>query len=128
MKKYLFLTLVLGAIVSFSANAQGAQASQTPPDPAVVLQQMKDQQKPGLVQKVGLTEAQADKFIETNFEMRMKAATELQGLNEADRMKKLDEMKAAKEKKYLEFLTPEQIKAVKAYYEEMAKEAKKPAN
>jgi len=123
MKKFLFLTLILGAIISISANAQPA------PDQANVLQQMKDQQKPGLIEKVGLTEAQADKLIEINYESRMQAARELNGLNEADRTKKLAEIKAAKDKKYSELLTPEQIKAVKAYYEEMGKNMpKKPAN
>ena len=122
MKKILFLTLILGAIVSISVNAQAG-------DPPSVLQQMKDQQKPGLIEKVGLTEVQADKLIEINYESRMQAARELNGLNEADRTKKLAEIKAAKEKKYSELLTPEQIKAVKAYYEEMGKNMpKKPAN
>jgi Spy/CpxP family protein refolding chaperone len=123
MKKFLFLTLFFSAIVAVSANAQAAA------DQSNVLQQMKDQQKPGLVQKAGLTEAQAEKIIEINYETRMQAGRELNGLNDADRAKKLDELKAAKEKKYSEVLTPEQIKAVKAYYEEMGKNMpKKPAN
>ncbi|MBC7850243.1 MAG: hypothetical protein H7Y31_10930, partial [Chitinophagaceae bacterium] len=46
---------------------------------------------------------------------------ELNGLNEADRTSKLAELKAAKEKKYSEVLTLQQIKAVKTYYEEMGK-------
>ena len=93
MKKYLFLTLILGAIISTGAYAQPAG------DPPSVLQQMKEKQKPGLVEKVGLTEAQAEKVIEINYEMRMQAARELKDLNEADRAKKIVELKAAKEKK-----------------------------
>src|SRR6476620_6885042 len=115
MKKYLFMTFVLGAILTTSANAQTAA------DPGAVLQQMKEQQKPGLMEKAGLTEAQAIKIIEINYETRMQAGKELQGLNEEERTKKLAEIKAAKDKKYSEVLTPEQIKAVKTYYEEMAK-------
>jgi Spy/CpxP family protein refolding chaperone len=115
MKKYLFITFLFAAILSITSNAQPSA------DPPTVLQQMKEQQKPGLVQKAGLTEAQAEKIIEINYETRMQAGRELEGLNEADRTKKLAEIKAAKEKKYSEVLTPEQIKAVKAYYEEMAK-------
>lgn len=123
MKKFLFLTLILSAVIVTSSNAQAA------PDPATVLQQMKDQQKPGLVAKAGLTEAQAEKIIEINFESRMQASRELNGLNEADRAKKIAEIKAAKDKKISELLTPDQIKAVKAYYEEAAKNMpKKPAN
>ena len=114
MKKFLFLTLILGAIISTTANAQAG------PDPAAMLQQMKEKQKPGLIEKVGLTEAQADKLIEINFETRM-ASSGLRDLNEADRSKKIAELKAAKEKKISEFLTPEQIKAVNAYYESMGR-------
>ena len=115
MKKFLFLTLILGALGSTTTYAQPAA------DPATVLQQMKEKQKPGLIEKVGLTDAQAEKVIEINYEMRMKAATELKDLNEADRSKKLAELKAEKEKKFSEFLTPEQITAMNTYYAEMGK-------
>lgn len=122
MKKFLFLTLILSAIISTSVNAQGGTAqAQGTSDPAAILQQMKEKQKPGLVEKVGLTDAQAEKVIEINYEMRMQAARELKDLNEADRTKKLTELKSAKEKKFLEFLTPEQIKTMNTYYEEMGK-------
>ena len=115
MKKFLFLILIFGAIISTTAYAQPAG------DPASILQQMKEKQRPGLVEKVGLTEAQADKVIEINYEMRMQAARELKDLNEADRTTKLTELKAAKAKKFTEFLTPEQIKAMHTYYEDMGK-------
>ncbi len=120
MKKMLFLTLILGALLSASAYAQPAG------DPPSMLQQMKEKQKPGLMEKVGLTEAQAEKVIELNYEMRMKATTELKDLNAEDRSKKIAEMKAAKEKKFAEFLSAEQIKAMNAYYEEMGKRMQKP--
>jgi Spy/CpxP family protein refolding chaperone len=118
MKKFLFLTLILGALVSTTTYAQAG-------DPPNVLQQMKEKQKPGLIEKVGLTEAQADKIIELNYEMRMQAGRELKDLPEADRSKKLAELKAAKEKKFSEFLTPEQITAMNKYYEEMGKNREK---
>ncbi len=122
MKKFLFLTLLFGAIFSTSAMAQPAG------DPPSMLQQMKEKQKPGLMEKVGLTEAQAEKVIEINYETRMQASRELKDLNEEDRAKKLAELKAAKEKKFSEFLTPEQIKAMHAYYEEMGKNMPKKGN
>jgi Spy/CpxP family protein refolding chaperone len=115
MKKFLFLTLIFSAIISTATYAQPAG------DPPTMLQQMKEKQKPGLVEKAGLTEEQADKIIEINFETRMQASRELPGLNEADRAKKIAELKAAKEKRYSEVLTPELIKAVNTYYEEMGK-------
>lgn len=120
MKKFLFLTMVIGALLSENANAQSAG------DPPGMLQQMKEKQKPGLIEQVGLTEAQADKVIELNYDMRMTAARELKDLNEADRSKKIAELKAAKEKKFAEFLTAEQITAMNKYYEEMGKNRPKP--
>lgn len=115
MKKLLMLTLIFCAVISTTTYAQPAG------DPATLLQQMKEKQKPGLIEKVGLTDAQADQVIELNYEMRMKAGRELKDLDEAARSKKLAELKAEKEKKFSEFLTPEQIKAMHAYYEEMGK-------
>ena len=111
MKKFLFLTLIFTAIISTATHAQA-------PDP--VLQQMKDKIKPQMVEKTGLTEAQADKVIELNYEMRM-AAGALKDLNEADRTAKIAELKAAKEKKMSELLTAEQIAAVKKFYENLGK-------
>jgi hypothetical protein len=121
MKKILFLTLILGALISTNAYAQAG-------DPPSMLQQMKEKQKPGLIEKVGLTDAQADKVIELNYEMRMKASTELKDLSAEDRSKKMAELKAAKEKKFAEFLTADQIAAMNKYYEEMGKNRQKPTN
>mgnify|MGYP003575430523 FL=1 len=122
MKKLLVLTLMFSAMISTTVFAQSGPQTQGSPDPAVMLQQMKEKQKPGLVEKAGLTEAQADKVIEINFELRMAMMTDLRGLNEADRAKKITDFKAAKEKRYSEIpLTPEQIKAVYTFYEDMGK-------
>jgi len=121
MKKMLFLTLILGALIATTTHAQAG-------DPPSMLQQMKEKQKPGLMEKVGLTETQAEKVIELNYEMRMKASTELKDLSAEDRSKKIAELKAAKEKKFAAFLTPAQIKAMNAYYEEMGKNREKPKN
>lgn len=122
MKKLFVLTLMFSAMISTTVLAQNGPQTQGGPDPAVMLQQMKEKQKPGLVEKAGLTEAQADKVIEINFELRMAMMTDLKGLNEADRAKKIADFKAAKEKRYSEIpLTPEQIKAVYTYYEDMGK-------
>jgi len=120
MKKFLFLTAIFGAIISTNAFAQPAG------DPPSVLQQMKEKQKPGLIEKAGLTAEQADKVIEINYDMRMQAMRELKDLNAEDRSKKLAEMKAEKEKKFAEFLTADQITAMNKYYEEMGKAMQKP--
>ena len=143
MKKFLFLALIFCAIISTVTNAQTQtqtqpqaqpqaqrQAQPQPqsqaqaPDPAVMLQQMKEKTRPQMVAETGLTEALCDKVIELNFEMRMKMAG-FRDLSEADRTAKIQELKAAKEKKMSEILTPEQIKAVKDFYENMGKETRK---
>src|SRR4030095_4923198 len=133
MKKLLFLSLISGALVTTTTYAQGPSTTQQPvtqpltaEQKANMLKQAKETQKPMLVEKAGLTDAQAEKVIEINFEIRQQAATVLPGLNEADRTAKLAELKVAKEKKYSEIpLTAEQIKAVYAAYEDMGKEMRK---
>ena len=119
MKKFLLMTLIFSTVISTATHAQLAQQA---PDPAVMLQQMKEKIKPQMVAKTGLTDALADKVIEINFEMRM-AASALGDLSEADRTAKIQELKAAKEKKLSELLTADQLKAVKEFYENMGKNA-----
>ena len=118
MKKFLFLSLIFTALASTSINAQAG-------DPATVLQQMKEKTVPQMVEKTGLTTAQAERVVEINYEIRM-AAAGLRDLNEAERSTKIAELKADKEKKYSEIpLTAEQIKAVYNFYEEMGKNAQR---
>jgi Spy/CpxP family protein refolding chaperone len=122
MKKFLLLTLIFSAIISTATNAQApAPATNAPAlDNAAMLKQMKDKIVPQMVAKTGLTEAQANKIVELNFEMRM-AAGELRDLPEADRKAKIAELKAAKQKKISEILTPEQIKAVDDFYQNLGR-------
>ena len=118
MKKFLLLSLIFTALASTSINAQAG-------DPATVLQQMKERTVPQMVEKTGLTTAQAERVVEINYEIRM-AAAGLRDLNEADRSVKIAELKTTKEKKYSEIpLTAEQIKAVYNFYEEMGKNAQR---
>ena len=139
MKKILFLSLIFSALISTTTYAQGSSGPAAKPQPtpqqptaeqmATWLKQAKEQQVPPMVEKTGLTEAQANRVIEINFEIRQIAGTALQGLNETDRAAKLAELKATKEKKYSEIpLTPEQIKAVYAFYEDMGKNAPQKRN
>jgi hypothetical protein len=138
MKKLLFLSLISGVLISTTTSAQGPvsskqPAAQQPAAPqftaeqkATMIKEAKEKQIPMLVEKAGLTDAQAERVIEINFETRYGAATALQGLNETDRTAKLAEIKAAKEKKYSEIpLTPEQIKAMYAAYEDWGKSMQK---
>jgi len=128
MRKLLLLSLLFTAVISTSAYAQPSQPAPStqsaPPavDQAAMLKQMKEKFKMPMVEKTGLTEAQAERIIEINLEIRLEAAAAIQGLNADDRSKKLAEFKAEKEKRYAAIpLTAEQIKSVYAFYEEMGK-------
>ncbi len=135
MKKLLFLSLVFALLFATTTHAQGggpatsqppAMQQPTPEQQAKMLEQAKEKQRPMLVEKAGLTAAQAERVIEINFEIRQQAGAAMQGLNETERAAKLAEFKAAKEKKYSEIpLTADQIKAVYAAYEEMGKTMQK---
>ena len=138
MKKLLLLSLISGALISTNTFAQGsgpapskqpvAQQPQqfTPEQIEAMVKEAKAKQSPMLVEKAGLTTAQADRVIEINFEIRTQAATALAGLNDAERSAKIAEFKTTKEKKYSEIpLTDDQIKAVYAAYAEMGKSMQK---
>ena len=89
---------------------------------------MKETMKPKMIEKTGLSDAKADKVLEITLEMRM-AASALGNLSETDRATKIAELKAAKEKKLSELLTADELKALNAYYADMAKNAPpKPSN
>ena len=117
MKKLLFLTLIFGAMVTTKIHAQAG-------DPPSMLQQIKDKVKQPMVEKTGLTEAQADRVIEINYELRESMRAYV-NLDEADRAKKVAELKITRDKKYSEIpLTAEQIAAIKTAYENWGKENK----
>ena len=138
MKKLLFLSLLIGAINSTNMHAQSGPAASgsaqsggttVAPDRAAMLKQMKENFKMPMVEKTGLTEAQVDRVIEINLDIRLEAATTFQGLNEADRSKKIAELKAEKEKRYAAIpLTAEQIKSVYAFYEDLGKNRQQKSN
>jgi len=139
MKKLLFLSLIAAALLTTNANAQGpktAPTTTTNPNPtftaeqiATMIKQVKEKQVPMLVEKAGLTNAQAERVVEINYEIRVQASAALQGLNDADRSAKIAEFKVAKEKKYSEIpLSADQIKAVYAAYEDMGKNMERKTN
>ena len=137
MKKLLFLSLIAGVLISTNSYAQPSPSQPqpvvqqqppqfTPEQIATMVKDAKAKQSPMLVEKAGLTTAQADRVVEINFEIRVQASTALAGLNDADRSAKIAEFKVLKEKKYSEIpLTPEQIKGVYAAYESLGKDMPK---
>ncbi|HVG41689.1 MAG TPA: hypothetical protein VM888_08760, partial [Chitinophagaceae bacterium] len=68
-----------------------------------------------------ITEAEADKVLEIQQASRA-GMRGLRDLSEEERKKKMDEILAENSKKYSQIpLTPEQVKAVDAYFEEQRK-------
>src|SRR6476661_2289596 len=107
MKK-LFLLLII-----FAAAFTTVQAQQGGGDPAAMMARMKERIKPQLIDKTKLTDAQADKVIEINFEQQQ-ARRQLrmdQSLSDDDKKKKMADLDAARNKKLSEIpLTADQVK------------------
>lgn len=90
-------------------------------DPAAMVQRMKERMKPMLIEKTKLSDAQADKVIET----QVCAMGEMRGmrdLTEDQRAAKMKSINEEKEKKWKDIpLTDDQIKSVNTFFEEMRK-------
>jgi Spy/CpxP family protein refolding chaperone len=124
MKKLILMLVLFTAVATINVEAQGGQGG----DPAAMLARMKERMKPQLIEKTKLTDAQADKVIEINFEARSQMRG-MRDLSEEDRKKKMDEVRAATDKKYKEMpLTDDQIKAVNDFYDEWRKNMQQQRN
>jgi len=118
MKKLLVLVALFTTVYATQAVAQGQGGG----DPAARAAKMKEVLKPQLIEKLKLTDDQADKVIDIN----IKSRSEMRGMrdmSEDDRKKKRDEITASQNKAYKEIpLTDEQIKAVNDFFEEQRKQ------
>ncbi len=120
MKKFLFIIAFMTTLGVMNASAQQGGG-----DPAAMLARMKERVKPQLIEKAKLTDVQADKVIEINFESRQQLRG-LKDLSEEDRKKKMDEVKAENNKKYKAIpLTDDQVKSVDEFFEEQRKNMQK---
>jgi len=119
MKK-LFSLFVATMALLFSLQAQPPGGG----DPEAMKARMKERVKPLLIQQVGVSDAEADKILEINFDFQMKTR-ELrmdQALSDDDRKKKMKELNDNRDKKVKEIpLSDEKVKAVNTFYEEMRK-------
>jgi len=120
MKKILFIIAFMTTLGVMNASAQQGGG-----DPAAMLARMKERVKPQLIEKAKLTDVQADKVIEINFESRQQLRG-FKDLSEEDRKKKMDEVKAENNKKYKAIpLTDDQVKSVDEFFEEQRKNMQK---
>ncbi len=110
------LALLLAGFGFSNLYAQGG-------DPAAMMARMKERMKPTLMEKAKLSDAQADKVVEINFESQ-RGRRALRDLPAEERDKKLAEMNADRDKKLAAIpLTPEQVKAVNDVLEELRRNA-----
>lgn len=119
MKK-LFSFIVAITALFFSLQAQPPGGG----DPEAMKARMKERVKPLLLQQVGVTDAEAEKILESNFTFQMKTREIRmdQSLSEDDRKKKMKDAKDELEKQLKAIpLSEEKIKGVDAFYEEMRK-------
>ncbi len=116
MKKFLFIIAFMTTLGVMNAGAQQGGG-----DRVAMFARMKERLKPQIIEKTKLTDAQADKVIEINFESRQQLRG-LRDLSEEDRKKKMDEVKAENNKKYKAIpLTDDQVKSVDKFFEEQRK-------
>ena len=117
MKKLFLFVAFLFSLSTITVQAQDNSGG----DPQAMLQRMKDRIKPQLMEKTKLTDAQADKVIEINFQERQQMRG-LRDLSEDDRKKKMDEIREDLNKQYKAIpLTEDQIKSVNDFFDEMRK-------
>ncbi|MCA6438861.1 MAG: hypothetical protein ACRC0I_01690 [Sediminibacterium sp.] len=114
MKKVLlFLTVV------FAISVSQVSAQQGPPSPEQMIEMMKQRVKPSLIEKTKITDAQADKVIETMVwsQGQMRG---MRDLSPEEREKKMKEVAEERTKKFKAIpLTEDQVKAVNQYLDEM---------
>ena len=121
MKKLFFLFALIMAAGFTQVNAQQG-------DPAAMQQRYKERVKPQLIEKAKLTEAEADKVVEINFNSRSKMRG-FRDLTEDERKKKMEEIQAEINKEYATIpLTEEKIKAVNEFFEEQRKQMQQRQN
>lgn len=112
MKKILLLLALITTIGIAQVSAQGG-------DPAQMAQRYKERVKPQLLEKVKLTDEQAEKVLDIQLASRQ-GMRGMRDLSPEERKKKMDEMQTEADKQYKAIpLTDDQVKAVNAFFEEM---------
>ena len=115
MKKLIVLIALFTTVYATKVEAQQGG------DPAAAAQRFKDRVKPQLVEKTKITDAQADKVLDINFNARQQMRG-LRDLSEDDRKKKMNEIQEGINKEYKGIpLTDDQIKTVNDFFDQLRK-------
>ncbi len=122
MKKLFLLFAFLTSICVMNASAQD---NKTAGDPAKMIEKYKERVKPLLMEKVSLTEAEADKVISLHFTY----AKRLQSFKDAsaeEKARQAEIIQAAENKEYSAIpLSEEKIKAVNEFWADQKKQMEK---
>jgi lipopolysaccharide export LptBFGC system permease protein LptF len=119
MKKIFLFIAFLSTVFSSSVFAQNNENAEA------MLNRLKERIKPQLVEKAKITEAQADRVIETNFALqRQRRQIRMdQALSQEEKANRNLSIDAARDKEFSAIpLTAEQVKAVNAFFEEDARQ------
>lgn len=121
MKKILAIITMTLICALNTLIAQPPGGGQPPMDPAQMLAMMKERVKPQLIEKIKLTDAQADKVVEIQA-ANMGNMRGLRDLSDEERMAKMKLIREENNKKFKAIpLTDDQIKAVNDFWDEMRK-------
>lgn len=119
--KAIFSTMFAMVALVFSLQAQPPGGG----DPEAMRARMKERVKPMLLDKTKVTDAEADKILDINFEFQMKTRPIRmdQSLSDDEKKAKMKEAQDARDKALKAIpLTDEKVKAVNDFYEEMRKQ------
>lgn len=117
MKKLFILVAVFTGALFVNANAQGRNF-----DTAAMKARYLERTKSPLIEKTNLTEEQANKVLEINWQSRSKMRG-TRNMSADDRKKLFDDLQAERNKQYKDIpLTDDQIKAVNDFFDEQRKQ------
>jgi hypothetical protein len=119
--KAILSTMFATVALVFSLQAQPPGGG----DPEAMRARMKERVKPMLLDKTKVTDAEADKILDINFEFQMKTRPIRmdQSLSDDEKKAKMKEAQDARDKALKAIpLTDEKVKAVNDFYDEMRKQ------
>jgi hypothetical protein len=118
MKKLLVMVAVFTTVLVSTASAQGGNGNF---DTAAMRARYLSM-KPALIEKTKLTDAQADKVLDINWQSRSKMRG-MRDLSQEERQKKMSDARAEVNQQYKAIpLTDDQIKAVNDFFDEQRKQ------
>jgi hypothetical protein len=118
MKKLLVMVAVFTTVLVSTASAQGGNGNF---DTAAMRARYLSM-KPALIEKTKITDAQADKVLDINWQSRSKMRG-MRDLSQEERQKKMNDVRADVNQQYKAIpLTDDQIKAVNDFFDEQRKQ------